>query len=118
MIPARRPVAATVLASFLAAMVLPSVGILHSPDAENPTFARIGAAAHHPTTQFERVIHSAGDGHCTVCHLQRTLSSAAPSTAPVGGPAAATLTAAIRTLPAPDAFLGRGFPPRGPPVGL
>lgn len=69
-----RRFALTALAVWLATTVVP----VFAPHNLLPDFACGDEAwgSPHPTSQFESVRPPVGDGHCVICHLQRTMRGA------------------------------------------
>jgi hypothetical protein len=110
----RRVGAWIALGALLAAIGLPVLGFAHVPDRDVDSLA-IGAALHHPTTQFERVIDPPGDEHCLVCHLHRVLSGADANAARHHAPPTLQSNHARTEAAAVVRREGLGLPPRAPP---
>lgn len=86
----RRVTATLVLATFIAALVLPSLVVSHAC-ADPDLGGADGLFAGHPITQFEGVRAAVLPEHCALCHWLRSLGSSAnelPAALPVPAPAA------------------------------
>ncbi len=72
----RRLWATVILATILGGVVMPLFGDLHAESDIACVDEAWGTTGHHHTTQIESVYPPVTDGHCAVCHLQRTLGNA------------------------------------------
>lgn len=71
-----RQYALFVLVAMLGSVLTPLVGDLHAET--DVACAEDGwVPSHHQTTQFEGIRPPVSDGHCAICHLQRTMTGAA-----------------------------------------
>ena len=112
----RRFWAAVALATMIGGVVTPLFGDLHTGSDIACTDEVWGIAGHHDTTQIETVLPPVADGHCALCHLQRTLWGAADDAKRYV--AVAVLASWTVTLVAPATIdAGRhDVPSRAPPV--